>query len=171
MNQVKVKLPKDVAKALETVISNPFHSRREEVVRIHARDSKIWSEDCIPLNGIPLDTIIHALYIGYEVEETPEEKVREYYMKQTRHGNLIDSPDYVIRHVLDLLNIQIEGVNKWSLNYSANVLAVPETLTVEDSIISSSDQSGFNLDGFMIMATGFYIYILVKSIGVLVDNQ
>lgn len=58
------------------------------------------------------ETFLKALVNGYEVEETPEDKVRYYYMKQSRIGDLIDSTDYAIRHVLDLLGIKIEGINK-----------------------------------------------------------
>ncbi len=64
---------------------------------------------------LDLHELMKALVNGYEVEKTPEEKVREYYLDST------DSEVYsraftfhyddAIRTTLDLLGIKIEGVN------------------------------------------------------------
>lgn len=66
-------------------------------------------------DNLDRDTFIRAVYIGYEVEETPEDKVREYYKDQIKRASSRDGTDHVspaaIRKVLDLLNIKIDGVN------------------------------------------------------------
>lgn len=57
-------------------------------------------------------TVSKALINGYEVEETPEDKVRELYIEQNR--SLSEDQlrsDVAIKKVLNLLNIKIEGVN------------------------------------------------------------
>jgi hypothetical protein len=67
-------------------------------------------------DSISDDDFIAALYIGWEVEQTPEEKVREYYerSKPTGHHCEMQPGDFkvmAIRHTLNLLGIKIEGVN------------------------------------------------------------
>jgi hypothetical protein len=41
--------------------------------------SKAWMRGSVHLNEISLDTLIRALYIGYEVEKTEEEQLFEAY--------------------------------------------------------------------------------------------
>jgi hypothetical protein len=64
----------------------------------------LWDGDRAPLNELDLDTVCRALYQGYEIEMDPEEKVLEYYLK-----NYHAAP--VIEEVLNILNVQIKGVN------------------------------------------------------------
>lgn len=70
------------------------------------------------IRQLPFDTLMMVLIVGYEVEETPEDKVREYYKKNANR----EAPDtYSTAHklgtrdgilgTLSLLNIKIEGVN------------------------------------------------------------
>jgi hypothetical protein len=54
---------------------------------------------------LSLDTVMNILLHGYEVEETPEDKVREYYYHQNGPAQ------NVIETTLDMLNIKIEGIN------------------------------------------------------------
>lgn len=54
------------------------------------------------------DKYFSALAIGYEVEETPEEKVKRYFEK---HAETRGNGKYVVADVLHLLGIKIEGVN------------------------------------------------------------
>ncbi|MEE4566854.1 hypothetical protein V2U94_04355 [Paenibacillus polymyxa] len=60
-------------------IQAAYHWTAESFIRNHAADPHQWVEPCDVLNGVPLDTIIRALYIGYEVELTIEEKLLEIY--------------------------------------------------------------------------------------------
>lgn len=58
--------------------------------------------------------LLDALVNGYQVEATPEQKVREYYEKagqQAQCDSCFKSEYRAIRRTLDLLGIQIEGVN------------------------------------------------------------
>jgi hypothetical protein len=67
--------------------------------------------DRIAANSISHDDFILALYNGYEVEQTPEEKVREYYGKLNQHHDCDWREAMHIKKTLNLLGIKIEGVN------------------------------------------------------------
>lgn len=113
-----VKLTKEQAEALGNARQIWEDS---EMVEIHASSGKCrWSENSQALESLSLDTLIKALYIGYEVEQTPHDKVRELY-------NEIDKaythtfPDatslrvfakQAIKTTLDILGEEVEGVNK-----------------------------------------------------------
>lgn len=71
----KVTVSREVAEILDQQRDNGLH---ESTIKYHAMEPEGWLEDAAPLNGLPLDTLIRALYIGYEVERTPEEEVAEY---------------------------------------------------------------------------------------------
>ncbi|TQS00071.1 hypothetical protein [Paenibacillus ottowii] len=72
----KVILTKAQAKAIE--LWKEERSDIEGLVRKHVTEVWVW-EEMKPLNGMPLDKLIRALYIGYEVEQTMEEKLLELY--------------------------------------------------------------------------------------------
>lgn len=105
----KVTLTKGQTVALDMARENLFAS---EVVATHARlltdDNDSWSGRYEPLNRLKLDEVIRALYIGYEVEQTPEEKVFEYYKYKLSHS---PTGRDTTQHVLDLLGIKIKGIN------------------------------------------------------------
>ncbi|WEZ21193.1 hypothetical protein P5661_06340 [Bacillus subtilis] len=72
-----------------------------------------WS-DFKPIENMDLMTLATALINGYEVEKTPEEKVREYFEKLWADycdTNEIEIAKETIINTLDLLGIKIEGVN------------------------------------------------------------
>ncbi|MCF2717849.1 hypothetical protein LWE69_11725 [Paenibacillus sp. UKAQ_18] len=66
------------AEAIDS-IQAAYHWTAEAFVSSHAENPHQWVAPCDVLNGVPLDTIIRALYIGYEVELTIEEKLLEIY--------------------------------------------------------------------------------------------
>ena len=80
-----------------------------------------WADMFSCLNDLDIMTIAAALINGYEVEKTPEEKVREYYAAnyQRHEQSMPRSKDdfYTsgvaegVRNTLDCLGIKIEGVN------------------------------------------------------------
>ncbi|WP_339306490.1 hypothetical protein [Paenibacillus sp. FSL R5-0519] len=74
----KAKLTKEQAASLEDASK---YNDIEKIVRIHmdVPVTKAWMRGSVHLNEISLDTLIRALYIGYEVEMTPEEKILEIY--------------------------------------------------------------------------------------------
>jgi hypothetical protein len=98
----KVKLPKEVAKVIDNLLSHG--AALEDIIYDHVTSQ--WTRD--QFKELPLDTLIRALYIGYEVEQTPEDKVREYY---EAHNNTHTYTRKAIAHVLNLLDIKIKGVN------------------------------------------------------------
>ncbi|MDN4085939.1 hypothetical protein [Paenibacillus polymyxa] len=61
------------------------HWTAEAFVRSHVANSHRWDAPCDVLNGVPLDTIIRALYIGYEVRKTMEERMKEAFDEITAH--------------------------------------------------------------------------------------
>lgn len=72
-----------------------------------------WSADRVALNQLDLDTVIRALYIGYERKLTKEELVKEYYRDQFVNTpiNKQDKATSAIIKTLNFLGVQIEGVN------------------------------------------------------------
>ena len=73
------------------------------------------------LNSIDDDDFIKALYIGYEVEKTPEEKVKTYFdsvienwdkNQDEKWDRYYEGSHDAIITVLGELGIKIEGVNK-----------------------------------------------------------
>jgi hypothetical protein len=74
------------------------------------------------LFGLPLDTLIRALYVGYEVEKTPEEKVFEYlanldresesYFNHSQTQDQYKAQANAVRCVLELLNITLPEVDE-----------------------------------------------------------
>ncbi len=112
----KVSLPRDVAEAIETLrkreLSNygivgaisgaPRCLSKEEEYAIDIIHK--WKED----KGVQYkyDKLLSALVNGFEIEQTPEEKVKEYY----NDCGMIQKE--VVREVLNLLDMKVDGVNK-----------------------------------------------------------
>lgn len=116
--QEKVKLPKVTVDALNLMMAKG--TPRSEIVERHIHKDHLQVNNCEYVEVLPTETLISALYIGYEVEQTPEEKVRQtfdYALEQI--GNLGDHPQAEhwkglktgIITTLAILNIKIEGVN------------------------------------------------------------
>lgn len=108
----KVKLPKNVADAIETLRSMDFKVTNWDIVYAFAVSKADEYPALIEFARNDFDTLLQALVNGYEVEISPEDKVREYYKQQ----NSISTDDQdtaarVIRNVLNFLEINIEGVN------------------------------------------------------------
>lgn len=114
----KVKVSKEVATALEKAIKV---SGKEALLNDHANILS-WTLDCyLPLNELSIWKMAQILINGYEVEETPEEKVKSLY------ENCINSRDkfkfgckyYIswnaeargIENCLNRLGITIKGIN------------------------------------------------------------
>lgn len=94
---------------------------KEHVLEYHV--TREWTDRFSPLNDLDTVTLAAALINGYEVEKTPEEKVREYYEEaQRRCKARSETGDieglwynagrgYGVVDTLDILGIKIEGVN------------------------------------------------------------
>lgn len=74
----KAILTKAQAEAIDA-IQAAQHWTMEAFVRSHVAEPHQWKKPCDVLNGMPLDTLIRAFYVGYEVEQTIEEKLLEMY--------------------------------------------------------------------------------------------
>jgi hypothetical protein len=77
----------------------------------------LWDGDRAPLNELDLDTVCRALYVGYEVEDGPEEKILKQYQEQNEFKSKFPKTEYHdghldgIRITLDVFNIQVKGIN------------------------------------------------------------
>jgi hypothetical protein len=114
----KVVLKKDVAEAIERWL-RMNDGNKDMLLRFHA-DKGDWEFGFQAFNTIDLMTMASALINGYEVEKSPEDKVRErfdYCYKQWQtagdapyrryyHGKVVG-----VQQTLDLLGIKITGVN------------------------------------------------------------
>lgn len=118
------KLPKNVAEAIEYFRNKENLNNSEIVWQVHQVDQNLKHGEVIrDYAADNYDDFLRALVNGYEIEETPEDKVRDLVTKwrdtrrehgdnsqvvlYDKYGNLI----YAAVTVLDLLNIKIEGVN------------------------------------------------------------
>lgn len=119
MTTEKVTVPREVAEALDRIDSGRVTV--DMALVFHTNDALIGEN--APLQTLTIGDLARALIVGYEVEKTPEEKVREYYTEIAvkRDGakfqdDVISAVRYehmrmAIRETLDLLGIKIGGVN------------------------------------------------------------
>ena len=116
----KVKLPKEVAEAIERERSSGFSE--QQILTFPWADYLEGSDRFViqVYRRVNFDNLVRALYNGYEVEKTPEDNLREYY---GRIKDDIDRYDYgtslieaeakrcAVNVVLRILGITIEGIN------------------------------------------------------------
>lgn len=116
---MKPTITKEQADALLRLYSEEW--TRDDVLSYHVTGN--WGKSCSALNDLDILTLAAALVNGYEVEKTPEEKVREYFewLKRSRDERHIAGDVEGKRfkagllqgvlNTLDYLGIKIEGVN------------------------------------------------------------
>lgn len=112
----KVKLTKEQAEAIKIILNNP-QWRKEQIIEHHTNDHYAWVNEYSDFNGMPLDTLVRAIYIGYEVEETREEKVQRQFLNPIGfYDKENDNPQTIYRKgmqfVLEAFEIKIPGVNE-----------------------------------------------------------
>lgn len=119
MDNDKVTLPRDVAEAIEY-----FREKGHTDAYIVSRSvvGGVGGYE-LSLVNFDKDVLMSALVNGYTVEQTPEEKVREYFEKCQRNWLLADEQEntdaaeflngqlLAISQTLGLLGISIEGIN------------------------------------------------------------
>lgn len=82
------------------------------------RNEDGWLGIYAPLKNLSVDTLIRILYIGYEVEQTPEEKIIDAYEESERRA--YDGSEYHdgfadgISYTLNTLDKKIKGINDWN---------------------------------------------------------
>ncbi|SDX64459.1 hypothetical protein [Salimicrobium album] len=116
----KVTLTKQQAEALQSMLRDGCE--KENVIKFLAREDKFVSEVHEPLNNMPILEIAAAIINGYDVEQTPEEKLKDYYDEHNIDNFINDDfsgPINVakgrrdgILKTLAVLDIEIEGINK-----------------------------------------------------------
>ncbi|MFB0831420.1 hypothetical protein ACEU2D_17685 [Brevibacillus laterosporus] len=121
----KVKIPKDVAEAVEKVWSNYSHNAvcvKHFYLTNWNSLNEVHSEECEIISNYAKDNMINyvqALVNGYEIESTPEDELLSVYqmyenvrsatwVSMTTEGELICKG---IKIALDKLGIEIEGIN------------------------------------------------------------
>lgn len=104
----KVKLTKAQAAAIE--LWKEERSDIEGMVRKHVTEVWVW-EEMKPLNGMPLDKLIRALYIGYEIELTVEEKLlQQYEMNISSDDRKYRGIAIGIRIATEIIGIKVPGM-------------------------------------------------------------
>ncbi|MDF4197359.1 hypothetical protein [Bacillus subtilis] len=112
---MKPTITKEQADALLHLYSAEW--TKSDILEYHATGE--WLEHCYSLNDLDILTLAAALVNGYEVEKTPEEKVREFYESfNTGFGTFHSETHFrfeeyqrVIKSTLNFLGVKIEGVN------------------------------------------------------------
>ncbi|MDE1383263.1 DUF1642 domain-containing protein [Bacillus paralicheniformis] len=112
-------ITKEQAEAIQFLRSGGNDWTDDDILEHHVTSK--WFNEYVPLNNLYTIVLAAALINGYEVEKTPEEKVREYYAAnyQRHEQSMPRSKDdfYTsgvaegVRNTLDSLGIKIEGVN------------------------------------------------------------
>lgn len=73
---INVQLTKEEVAALDFVVTSA-EGHKATIVKAHVNSPNGWIfEENQALNGMPLDTLIKALYVGYEEKKTPEEYLK-----------------------------------------------------------------------------------------------
>jgi hypothetical protein len=99
----KVMISKEEAEALESALE-VNGGDKSSVVHWHAQN--LFDGKRKPLNDLDLDTLCRALYVGYELEPSPEEQVLKIYKFYRDNGFARE----VIEEVLAALNVEIKGI-------------------------------------------------------------
>ncbi|WP_433959340.1 hypothetical protein [Cytobacillus horneckiae] len=111
----KVKVSREVAEALESA----REIRSDETIT-NMCIARSFVADQEPLNKLNPYIMVKILINGYEVEQTPEELVREYYrFKEMDLKQVTNSYDrgfatgalISIKKTLDMLGVKIKGIN------------------------------------------------------------
>lgn len=110
----KVKITKSLAKAIEGALDEC--GSIDGVLANHDYD---WIEECTPLNELNHHQLAIILINGYEVEQTPEDKIKELYEEYNDLYVRSDEDVYqkylfardAIAEVLEILDIEIKGID------------------------------------------------------------
>jgi hypothetical protein len=115
----RVTLPREVAEAIELAKKSKYS---DDEILIRAAAHGFVTPELMPLESVDIMTLAKALINGYEIEKSPEDKVREYYegLIETKTDPLNDpytrelaayEASGVVK-TLNLLDIKVPGVNE-----------------------------------------------------------
>ncbi|WP_276914027.1 hypothetical protein [Aneurinibacillus aneurinilyticus] len=119
MDSEKVAIPREVAEAIERIWlsgyygNSPTRKRHDVLTNWFYLSEKYYSDYQI-IKRYADDNIVNyvkAITDGYTVEQTSEERVREYYGSVYGQGDYGKITREAIRETLNMLDISIEGVN------------------------------------------------------------
>lgn len=103
----KVTLTKEQAEAIEFALNTKrlaYFQSPEALLQSHIR-SRHFLDEMYPLREIDSVTLAKALFVGYEVPQTPEEKLLDYYEACEIKAKAI------VQHTLECLDITVKGIN------------------------------------------------------------
>jgi DNA integrity scanning protein DisA with diadenylate cyclase activity len=121
MNNAKVTVPQSVATAIAHFVNlaDSKHEAFTDILRLGYETEQ--SEIILRHFDGDYDVLMEVLICGYEVEKSPEEKVREFYKNLTEEirsnphnyvaQNKYQFAAFVVKATLNRLGIKIEGVN------------------------------------------------------------
>jgi hypothetical protein len=107
----KIMLKKKEAAAIRTMLNNKAQDK-QACIEYYLKYRDAWKGGYLPLAELGFDKFVQALYNGFEIEETPYDRVRNLF--ETENAKSVNhqiSSASAIRSVLAILNIKIEGVN------------------------------------------------------------
>jgi len=102
----KVKVEKEIFEALKFWEERNRNSL-EDVLYIRQHQSGFISQKLAPINNLSIEDLCKCFIIGYELEQTPEEKVLNYYIEKCEGSY----SGQCIKDILNILQIKIEGIN------------------------------------------------------------
>lgn len=111
----KVVITQEQAEAIELFFERKWD--KQSILKGHMDDAPPWKE-FKGINGMEFGNLVLALYIGYEVEPSPEETILKRYREAkhlSTHGGFIEynkGTVDAIEMVLRTLKIEIEGIHK-----------------------------------------------------------
>lgn len=112
----KLKVNKNVKEALDSILSRdrkeyPF----EYILEVQATHKSWKGESWKYLKELSVAEMAQALYVGYELERTKEDVIKDVYILHSTYSPLsIYSQGYkdAVENVLYILGIEIEGIGK-----------------------------------------------------------
>lgn len=111
----KAFLTKEQAAALESALRSSQEHGSDKSTIIAWKVQEIFSGDEAPLNEVDLDTFIRALYVGYEIEKSSEEKLADIYKNHKGRPSIKPAWNEGVTKGIELtlktLNIKVPGIN------------------------------------------------------------
>ena len=104
----KIVIKKEQAEAISELLQL---KRKDLIIKQHLSGPGDWIAEYDSLNWMVTETLIKALYIGYEVVKTPEEKLIDYYKELNLNEDSSADIAFGIIKTLKILGIKVEGIN------------------------------------------------------------
>jgi hypothetical protein len=105
----KTVLTKHQADAIEHWLCS-YVGGKESLIKHHILNGE-WIDETSALNGMPLDTLISALYVGYDIEKSPEERLKDYFNELNPAIDTECITRIAIKKTLEILKMKVCGVN------------------------------------------------------------